>query len=485
MGGNSTACTDGTRNVFIELALFDPLRTARTGRKLNLQSDARFRFERGVDPQAVMDGMETASRLVCEMCGGEASKAVVAGAPPEAACAIRYRLSRLASLVGMDLASDRQVRILSDLGFEVQEQGDALLVSPPGWRPDVHTEEDVVEEVARIHSLSALPAKPLRKSNPGVAPPSLDALQRRSAVARRLLASRGMNECVCYSFVSAEEAKAFGGDPESLSLQNPIAPSLAVMRPSLLPALLRAVANNRARGTKGLALFEVGATFTGPDPGQQCRSAGGIRCGDAVERSWNVLQRVVDVFDAKADALALASALGVSATKLMTLPKAPSWYHPGRSGSLGLGPRNIVAHFGELHPQLVAGWKIDTPAVAFEFHLENLPPPKSRRGRVSLDASNLQTVERDFAFSVAREVPATEILRAARSGDRKLIQSVRVFDVFDGAEAERQLGEGHKSVAITVRLQPRERTLEDAEIERISGQIVRAVEKATGGAFRD
>ena len=484
VGGTGTACGPETCNVVFEAAYFDPLRTAATGRRLNIPSDARFRFERGIDPAFAIDGMEAASRMILEICGGEVSHLAVAGAAPDVSRVIPLRTARTRELVGMEVPVAEQERILEALGFETRSQDRVLEVRPPSWRPDVHGEADLVEEIARVASLADLPAVPLPRRRSGVSAPALDMVQRRTATARRLLAGRGMHECVCYSFVSAGDATRFGGDAERLRLQNPISPGLSVMRPSLLPALLQVASRNRARGTRDLAVFEVGAEFYGPAPGEQRRMASGVRMGDAVTRSWNAPLRAVDVFDVKADLLALIAALGAPADRLTVKGEAPGWYHPGRSGVLGFGPKNPVAHFGELHPEVIAAMDLEAPVAAFELRIENLPRSRGGRGRPPFEAPNYQAVERDFAFVASTDVTAAEILRAARGAEKSLIESVRIFDVFGGPEAERQLGKDRKSVAITVRLQPRGGTLEESEIGRVSEAVVAAVIQATGAELR-
>ena len=484
IGGVPTSCDADTRDVFLEAAYFDPVRTAATGRRLNLQTDARYRFERGVDPAFTAVGMEIATRMILQICGGTVSRPVVAGAPPPPPAAIRYRPRRAVEIAAIDMPVAEQRRILADLGFGVETEGDGLRLQPPSWRPPMAGEADIVEEVARIGSFARIPAVPMPRRAAGVAAPALDPGQRRAGEARRLLAARGMAECVCYSFVSEGDAARFGGAP-GLRLANPISPQQAVMRPSLLPSLLRAAARNAARGQRSLALFEVGPEFTGAEPGAQRRAASGIRVGDAVPRAWNASRRPADAFDAKADALALVEALGGPAARLTVLSEAPDWYHPGRGGTLGLGPRNPIARFGELHPDLVEAMGLEGRVAAFEVRLGALPAPRpGLRGRPPLEQSNFQAVERDFAFVVEESVAAGELVAAARQAARKLVASAEIFDVFQGPAAAAQLGPGRKSLALAIRLQAPDRTLTEAEIEAASRAIIAAVGKRVGGTLR-
>ena len=484
MGGEQTGCTEATTEAFLEAALFDPVRTAATGRKLKIHSDARYRFERGVDPGFVRDGMEMATRLILDICGGEASEPVVAGAAPDVSRTYDLRPDRIRTLVGMDVDPTEQARILGELGFEVQP-GDPMRVSPPTWRMDVGGEADLVEEIARVASLSKLESAPLPRRREGVPGRTLTPMQRRVATARRALAAQGLNECVTYAFVSSAEAEAFGGGDAALKLENPISSEMSDMRPTPLAGLAAAAARNAARGYADLGLFEVGQGFTGAEPGEEATVAAALRTGAAVPRHWDGARRGVDFFDAKADALAVLDALGAPTDKLMSDREVPGWLHPGRSMRLKLGPKNVVAEIGELHPKTLRAFGLEGAAVAFQLHLAALPFPKAKgKARPALDLPDLQAVERDFAFVVDARTEAEALRRAAQSADKKLIEAVRVFDVFDGPKASAQLGEGRKSVALAVRLQPTERTLKDEDIEALSQRVVAAVAKATGAELR-
>ncbi|MEM6546325.1 MAG: phenylalanine--tRNA ligase subunit beta [Pseudomonadota bacterium] len=485
MGGEPSGCTEETVNVFLESALFDPIRNAATGRKLKINSDARYRFDRGVDPGFAVDGMELATKLILEICGGEASELVIAGKMPETARSYTLDPARTASLVGMDIPREEQVRILTALGFSATGTAGTLEVWVPSWRPDVHGEADLVEEVARVASLSGLTSQPLPRGTARVAEPVLTPAQVRTASTRRALAAAGLDECVSYTFVSEAEATRFGGGGPEMALENPISSEMSHMRPSLLPGLLAAAARNQARGFGEIALFEVGATFHGPEPGEQSLHATALRVGDAAERHWADARRAVDVLDAKADVLAVLAATGLDLGKPTTAREAPDWFHPGRSAALKLGPKNTLAVFGVLHPKVLEAMDIKGLAVAATVFLDAIPYPK-RKGtaRPALSVSDYQAVDRDFAFVVDERVEADRVLRAARGAEKKLITRASVFDVFAGEHAAAQLGEGKKSVAISVRLQPTDRTLTDAEIEAVGAKIVAAVATETGAELR-
>ena len=484
MGGSVSGCSEETVNVFIESAYFDPVRTAVTGRKLKINSDARYRFERGIDPEFARDGIELATKMILDMCGGEPSEIVVAGAAPVTARSYDLRADRVQTLVGMDVAVPEQTRILEALGFGVTA-GDPMSVSVPPWRPDVNGEADLVEEVARVASLTNLKSQPLARSDTGVLKRSMTPMQRRVATARRALAAQGMNECVTYTFVAGKEAALFGGGSDALKLENPISSEMSDMRPNPLPGLLAAAARNQAQGFKDLALFEVGAAFHGAEPGEEAIVAAGVRVGHASGRDWTTARRGLDFFDAKGDVEAILTALGAPVDRLQTDRSAAGFFHPGRSAALKLGPKVTIAEIGELHPNAVKGMDIDGPAVAFLIYLAAIPFPKAKtKARPALTLNKLQAVERDFAFVVDAQLEAEDIRKAARAADKALIEEVRVFDVFDGPKAVTQLGEGKKSVAVAVRLQPKDATLKDEDIEALAVKVVASVEKATGGTLR-
>jgi phenylalanyl-tRNA synthetase beta chain len=477
MGGEDSSCTDTTTDVFVESAMFDPVRTARTGRMLGIISDARYRFERGVDPEFVVPGLELATRLILEFCGGEASEIVVAGKPPTRQRTISFPAAALKRLAGIELKRDEIVRILTKLGFAVAGS-DPLSVTPPSWRSDVHGPADLVEEIVRIHGLEKVPSTPMARPS-AVARPILTPAQRRIGTIRRALAARGFNETVHFSFIARRAAALFGGGDETRQLENPISADLDAMRPSLLPALLASAARNQARGITHAAMFEIGPQFLGGTPGAQSDVAAGIRAGEP-SRHWTKSVMRPDWIAAKADVVAaLEAAWGEVGAPVQAT--APAWYHPGRSGTIALGPKPL-AYFGELHPAVISAFDLKGPVAGFEIFLEAIPESKSRAGkaRAKLEASDLMPVERDFAFVVDARVSAQDVVKAARGADRQLIDRVDVFDVYEG----KGVLDGKKSLAISVRLQPKERTLTDAEIEASAQKIVTAVAKATGGTLR-
>jgi phenylalanyl-tRNA synthetase beta chain len=486
MGGEASGCDASTTDVLIESALWEPVNIARTGRALNIHSDARHRFERGVDPAFTIPGLELATRLILEICGGEASEIVVAGEVPERDLIIDFPVSEVKRLTGLAVTPAEVKAPLALLGFWVSGHGETLKVAVPSWRPDVEGKADIVEEVVRITGLDRVVATPLPQAA-SLASAKLSPVQRRARSARRTLAARGMVEAVTWSFVSRAQAEAFGGGKPEIALANPIAADLSDMRPSLLPGLLAAAQRNADRGTGDVALFEVGQTFLGDRPEDQRMAAAGVRRGTAKARGagrhWGEQTLSVDAFDAKGDALAALAALGVSPSAVQVAQgSAPAWFHPGRSAALQLGPKLVLGAFGELHPRTLNALGLSGPVVGFELTLDAFPAPKAKatRAKPPFEGSALQPLTRDFAFLVDREVPATELMRAAQAADRKLISRVDLFDRYEGAGVP----EGKISLALAVTLQPREKTLTDAEIEETASRIVAQVEKATGATLR-
>ncbi len=481
MGGEETGCTETTVNVFMESAYFDPIRTAVSGRKLSIISDARFRFERGVDPESLSDGIEVGTRLIQEICGGEVSEPVSVGGAPAWQRTVDLRLERVKTLGGVELPADEVIRILDVLGFNVEQKGDVLTANVPSWRSDIVGEACLVEEVVRVHGYDNIPIVPFTNDH-HLPHAALTQDQRRRAIGRRTAASRGLVEAVTYSFLPRDQADMFGGVSDGLMLVNPISSDLDAMRPSLLPNLIAAAGRNADRGMSNAALFEVGPAFTGDQPGDQIQVIAGIRTGVTGARNWAQPPRTVDAYDAKADAIAILTDMGAPTANLQVFVEAPAWYHPGRSGELRLGPKTTLARFGEVHPRVLRQMDVKGPVVAFEILSENLPRPKVARSaaRGNLSLSSYQPVERDFAFVVDTDVPADKVMSAARGVDKKLITDVRLFDVFEGGN----LGDAKKSIAINVVLQPTEKTLTDAEIDDVAGRIVDKVSAATGGVLR-
>jgi phenylalanyl-tRNA synthetase beta chain len=475
MGGAATGCTEETVNVFVESAYWDPVQIAYAGRALKINSDARYRFERGVDPSFTPDGLEHAVRMIVDHAGGEASQIIVAGHVPDVSRAYKLDAKRVISLVGMDIPESTQRQTLTALGFRLE----GTMAHVPSWRPDVQGEADLVEEVARIASLTKLVGKPLPRMA-GVPQPVLTPMQQRNKAAKRTAAALGYNECVTYSFIDREAASLFGGGDDATMLENPISSDMSHMRPGLLPSLLRAVGRNQARGFADMALFEAGHAFQGGEPGEQHMQIAGVLVGRTGPKDVLGESRAVDVFDAKADAEAVLAAIGAPA-KVQILRGAEEWWHPGRHGRICLGPKKVMGVFGEIHPKILREMGLKGPIVAFTLYPDEVPLPKNKTAtRPALKATDLQSVERDFAFVVDAQVEALTLVNAAAGADKALIADVRVFDEFIGGS----LGEGKKSLAVTVRLQPVETTLKDAEIEAIAAKIIEKVTKATGGVLR-
>lgn len=479
LGGVPSSCTDATVNVFMECASWDPDEIAKTGRKTGIVSDARYRLERSVDPALTEPGLELATRLVIEICGGTPMTPAISGEDVFPNTVIDFPLSEVKRLTGLDLPAARIIELLSRLGFVVAGEGPLVSVKVPSWRPDVTQKADLVEEVMRMEGVDTVPVTPLPRLH-DVAPRMLTTMQNRRRLSKRVLAARGLDEAVTWSFISAEEAQRFGGGKPELKLANAIASDLSDMRPSLLPGLLAAVRRNQNRAFRDVALFEVGQVFLSDRPEGQRTYATAVRARDAT-KTWQG-GTSLSVFDAKADLAAVLDALGHDIDKLQLVAEAPAWAHPGRGGRLQLGPTNVIGWFGELHPAWAQELDVTGPVVAFELDLDAIPEPrrKATRGKGALKLSDLMPVERDFAFVLDRTVAATTLLKAARNADKALISDVGIFDLFEGGS----LGEGKKSVALRVTLQPTDRTLTDEDIDKVSTAIVAAVSKATGGTLR-
>ncbi len=483
MGGEASGCDENTTDVLIETALWDPMNIAHTGRKLGIVSDARYRFERGVDPAFALPGLELATQLVLDLCGGEPSELVLAGAVPRAPRVIDFPWSEIRRLAGIDVDPAQATMILERLGFAVEKAGDSdARIAVPSWRPDIEGKADIVEEVVRLIGVDNVPSTPLPRAE-GVAPPVLTMMQKRARNARRSLAGQGLVEAVTWSFVSREQAEAFGGGAPALALANPIAADLSDMRPSLLPGLVAAAGRNAARGLGDQNLFEVGQIFLDATETGQRLAAAAVRRGLAgAGRHWSAPAREAGAFDAKADAMALLDSLGVAIGGMQIVPGGPPWFHPGRSATLQFGPKTIVGHFGELHPRALKTMDVEGPVAAFEIILDALPAPKAKPTKIKpkLEISDLQPVSRDFAFIVDRAARAGDLAKAAQGADKALIADVAVFDVYEG----KGVPEGKKSIGLAVTLQPREKTLTDAEIEAVAQKIVAEAEKKCGATLR-
>jgi phenylalanyl-tRNA synthetase beta chain len=481
MGGEHSGCDEATRDVLIESALWDPANIAQTGRKLGIMTDARYRFERGVDPEFCVPGCDLATGLVLSICGGEPSRIVVAGDPSPPRRSIPFPYDEVKRLLGVSIPRQEGEAILARLGFGV---GDGTVVVP-SWRPDVQVKADVVEQILRIAGVDRAPTAPLPRLDDGVAKPVLTLLQKRTRLAKRTLAALALREAVTWSFVSRTAAELFGGGARSLALANPIAVDLSDMRPSLVPGLVAAAERNARRALSDIALFEVGQVFLGPGENDQRVAAAAVRRGrakaDGEGRHWSG-GALVDVFDAKRDAMTVLSAFGVSPNAVQVVPGGPAFLHPGRAATLQFGPKTVIGWFGQLHPSALEALDAEGPIVAFEIILDAVPAPKARptKAKPKLDRSDFMAVERDLAFVVDAGVRAGDIVRAAESAERSLVAKIGVFDVYQGDG----LPEGSKSIAIHVILQPRDRTLTDAEIDAAMSKIVAEVSRRTGAALR-
>ncbi|MGO4639073.1 phenylalanine--tRNA ligase subunit beta [Mesorhizobium sp. 2RAF45] len=485
MGGEHSGCDENTTDVLIESALWDPITTARTGRTLGIITDARYRFERGVDPEFMVPGVELATRLVLDLCGGEPAETEVVGYAGHKPKIVSLPLSEVTRLTGIEVPKAESLDILSRLGFKPQGSGDVVDVAVPSWRPDVDGKADLVEEVMRIHGVDNIAPQPLG-AHDAVNSKILTTLQIRTRTAKRALAVRGMMEAVTWSFIPAKHAELFGGGQTALKLANPIAADMSDMRPSLLPGLIAAAQRNADKGIGDVALFEVSGTYEGDGADQQRRVAAGVRRGtaklDGSGRSWAGNSGPVGVFDAKADAIAALEACGAPVERLQIEAGGPAWYHPGRSGTIKLGPKTVLGTFGEFHPKTMEGLDVSGPLCGFEVFVDAVPEPKAKptKTKPKLELSAFQAVKRDFAFVVDKAIEAGTLMRAALAADKKLITAVSVFDIFEGAS----LGADKKSIAIEVSIQPVEKTLTDEDFEALAKRIVENVGKQTGGVLR-
>ncbi len=489
MGGEHSGCDENTVDVLIESALWDPMNIAKSGRSLGIITDARYRFERGVDPEYMVPGLERTTELVLELCGGTAARAEVVGYKGHEPKVVDFPYSEVKRLTGLDVSTEESNAILARLGFKVSGSGERVSVSVPSWRPDVDGKADLVEEVMRIHGVDKIKPAPL-ESHAAVNGRILTTLQIRTRAAKRALASRGMLEAITWSFIPEDQAKLFGGGAPALKLANPIAAEMSDMRPSLLPGLLTAAQRNADKGYGDVAIFEVSGTYENDRPDGQRRAAGGIRRGTASlaggGRMWsNAVKgggKPVDVFDAKADALAVIEACGLPIGNIQIEQGGPEWYHPGRSGTIKMGPKVVLGYFGEFHPLTLEALDVSGALCGFEVYLDAMAEPKKKvtRTKPALELSPFQAVKRDFAFVVDKTVESGAIIKAATGADRKLVTGVNVFDIFEGAS----VGEGKKSVAIEVQIQPVERTLTDEDFEALTQKIVASVAKFTGGVLR-
>lgn len=479
MGGETTGVTEETTDVFIESAYFDPLRTARTGRATGILSDARYRFERGIDPNSCVEGLDLATQLILDVCGGESSDMVLAGILPEPRKSVLFNILDVKRLTGVDVKPAEMRAILKDLGFEVEDAGEAWYVTPAQWRHDIEQSADIVEEIIRLKGYDALPLTSMPAPEGGVKQ-VLTEPQRRVRTSRRVMAARGFLEAVTWSFVSQADAKLFGGGAKELVVDNPVASELDCMRPSILPNLIRAAQKNADFSQRNIRLFEAGPVYLGDGPKDQRRHVAGIVRPETL-RHWAGNAAPYDVFDAKADAFAILEAIGQDPFKLMVMDPTKNYWHPGRAASLRLGPKNALAHFGELHPRVVKALGAEGKLIAFEVNLDAVPLPRSAgvKTKPVLEKLDLTPVRRDFAFIVEDTTPSSDLVRAVQGAEKALISDIGVFDVYDGKGIE----DGHKSVALEVTIQPKTVTLKDQDIDAIAAKIVKSVEKI-GGTLR-
>lgn len=480
MGGLNKGSYENTTNVLLECALFTPTCIARTGRKLQLDSDSRARYERWVDPMSTISGNDYATQMILDICGGEASEIEIVGQEKYDTKPVYLRPERLKTFIGIDnISPDMCVEILQHLGFTVRIENGVIEAISPSWRHDIEHEQDLIEEIVRMVGLDNIPATSMKVA--AFPQPVLTPLQNNVVLVKHELALRGMFETITFSFTDSQVAQHFRRGNEPVIIHNPIITELDEMRPSILCNLLIGAKNNIARGYPNLALFEVAPEFYGRVPGQQRTAAGGIRVGKTSFKDWSATQRSYDVFDAKADALAAIAAAKGPIDSLQITTDTPSYYHPGRSGTLRLG-KNILAYFGELHPLVLKALDIKTNVVAFEVFVENIPLPRDTKSKAKkkLELSSLQAVEKDLAFVVAKNVPSINIYTAAKTADRDNISDVRIFDVYEGDN----LPEDKKSIAITVTFQPKDKSYTDAELEALMNKVISEVGKKTGATLR-
>lgn len=481
IGGERTGCTLETTNVFVEAAYFDADQIRQTGQKMRIDSDAKYRFERGIDPRSCEWGMEVATRLILDICGGEPSEVVVTGQAPKADKPIQFDPSHVKKLGGVDIKTEDQVDILMNLGFDVKIQDDKTLhVTAPSWRPDIEGRADLVEEILRIYGFDKIPSVSTTRET-AVTMPALTGHQRRLSTMKKTLASRGMFEAVTWSFHDQKSADYFHyTDKPLVKIANPLSEDLSIMRQSVLPNLIKAAENNHARGFPDMAFFETGSIFLGQNPEDQPQVITGLRSGSIKNKTWQSEKQAVDFYTIKADVFAALEQAGIGAETMPLMRDVPSWYHPGRSAGLFLGKKPL-AYFGEIHPGILQEMGIDFPVAGFEIIADALPPVKEKSAsKKLLKTSVLQPVHRDFAFIVDEDVEAASLLKAANSVDRNLISNITLFDVYQGKGIE----EGKKSLGITVTLQPMTETLTDQEIEGLSDKITKTVADKTGGVLR-
>ena len=479
MGGESTGCSTETKNVLLESALFDEINTAKTGRNLSILSDARYRFERGIDPNSTLKGIDLATQLILEICGGECSEVELAGNIKENKNEVSTSSSYISKRLGFKVSDKELISILSSLGIETSQTGDVIKCLIPSWRQDIHGEADISEEVIRIKGYENIPTSNIRlksKINKNI----LNYAQKKLMKARHFIASIEYDELVTFSFTDSKNCEVFG-DINKLKIVNPISEDMDILRPNLLPNLLQAIKKNKNRNFDSFSIFEIGSQYRSTSPEDQLNVACGIKSGIKTEKSWKNMQTEFDIYDVKQDLTSLIDYLMPGNKKISVSNDCPSWYHPGRSGSIKINNSVIAGYFGELHPRVANQFKIKNKTNIFELYLDELPnTEKKTTNKPVLNLSDFQIVTRDFAFVIDKKVKSEEVVTSAFKVDKELIRNVEIFDLFE----DDSLGKDKKSIAIKVTLQSNEKTLAENDISEISSKIIESVEKSTSGTVR-
>ena len=475
MGGNESGSTIETNDVFIESAYFDPIKTALSGRALNIISDSRYRFERGVDPEYVIEGLNLATQMILDLCGGEAGEISLVDNLKFQPKKIKFDPKLVNKLTGIEIPNDKIVKILESLGFDISNSWNVVV---PSWRPDIYGEADLVEEIVRIFGLDNIESEPLLNLDQPTKP-ILTKKQKQIKMIKRSIASKGLMETISYSFINNKESLNFGGGSSSLKIVNPISDELSEMRPTPLASLVSIADENFKKGYTDIGIFEVGPGFLGVEQDEQITIASGLRIGthrsEGSGKDWQGFQKV-SVFDAKEDVISVLELLNLNLESHKVERTAPDHYHPGRSGQIVTGGGDILASFGELHPKIIKT-KDFKVAVAFEIYIDSINKQKIKSNlKIAPEISNLQPLKRDFSFVVSSDTEAQTIINAAKQSDQSFIKDVKIFDQF--------LGENEKSIAIEVIIQPKEVTLTDEQIESISKKIIKSVEDKTKGKLR-
>ncbi len=475
IGGTSTMCDLNTQNVFLESAFFDPISVAKTGRLLNIETDARYRFERGVDPQSVSTGMDEATKLIMDFCGGEASEVIYDGKIPLNKKQIIFNINKIESFVGIKIPEKIIQNILNNLGFIIKKNGVKYKLSIPSWRHDIENEADIIEEIIRIYGYDKIPSHSIYINNEQ----KIDnRCQLRELNIKRSLAQRGLMETVTWSFMSEKKAQIFNIE-NSLEIQNPISSDLNVMRQSIIPNLIDAASRNIANGEEKVCLFELGPVFNSKYKDEQQIFLSGIRCGQN-KKHWLQKERVFDIFDVKSDLETVLRCCKLPPESYVINSESSNYFHPGKSGSVNFLSKSKAGIFGEIHPDIIKKFQINFPVYAFELNL-NILPREFIENKKKFNSKNFQKVERDFAFIVDKKIESKIIIDLINKTENELISEINIFDVYEGEGVPN----GKKSIAISVTLQPRERTLKDLEIESICKKIISNVVDNIGAVLRE